>query len=78
MNDDEFLTMRDMAKVFKAPTPAAFCQRWYRDKLKPAELRLIPDPINPEAESGFLWSPVVVREVLAGKRPAFPKKGGKR
>ena len=71
IDDSKLLTVADMATIFRAPTIAAFRERLKRDRLKPPELRLIPEPINRKQGRGevLYWSPADVAALLRGEEP---------
>lgn len=76
LDDSKLLTVEDMAAIFRAPTPAAFRERYKRDKLRPPEKRLIPDPISGGGRGQVLyWSPVAVAAVLRGEGIPKRKRG---
>lgn len=72
IDKNRMLTAAAMADLYACPSAEAFKYRYYRDSLKPPELRLLPDPINPYRSRGtvLLWDPVSVAEHRARLRKA--------
>lgn len=64
---EPLLTSVDMARIYRC-TVDAFISRWQREKRKPRELRVIPDPIEGGGPGGkaLLWSPKHVRASTTG------------
>ena len=77
MTHEALWTSDEMAEIYRSPNGKAFSLRFKRDRGLPPEMRMFPDPINPELRQGqrFLWDPNVVRADIAKRGQ---KKGGRK